>query len=92
MSSLHAAVWGKDTYVSAHPESDVCDPNEADRRGYELVAIQPNGVLIYRKKSDAAAIVTIAFIVASIFISAIITLTEMNTIIAALPRFKELGL
>lgn len=50
MSALTSATWGKAKYVSAHPDSQAGDPNYSDRVGYELVAIQPNGLLIYRRK------------------------------------------
>lgn len=50
MTKLTSAAWGKAKYVSAHPDSECSDPNYSDRIGYELVAIQPNGLLIYRRK------------------------------------------
>ncbi len=37
-------------YISAHPESVLGDPNEAYKRGWFLVAVQPNGLLWYRRK------------------------------------------
>ena len=41
--------WEK-KYETAHPESDNGDPNEADRRGLTLVAIRPDGLLVYRRR------------------------------------------
>ena len=38
-------------YIDAHPESDLGDPNEAYKRGWVLVAIKPNGLLVYRRKA-----------------------------------------
>lgn len=37
-------------YEIAHPDSPLGDPNEADRKGLELVAIKPNGLMVYRRK------------------------------------------
>jgi hypothetical protein len=37
-------------YRTAHPGSEMGDPNVADRDGYELVAVRPDGLLIYRRK------------------------------------------
>jgi hypothetical protein len=51
MTALHAEMPGKAKYISAHPESEMGNPNYSDRKGYELVAIQPNGVMIYRRKA-----------------------------------------
>ena len=41
----------REKYLIAHPESDIGDPNEADKRGYVLVAIKPTGLLVYRRKA-----------------------------------------
>lgn len=38
-------------YVEAHPKSDLGDYDEADKRGLVLVAIKPNGLLVYRRKT-----------------------------------------
>jgi hypothetical protein len=50
LSFSAASMWSKSTYVLAHPDSEMGDPNWCDQRGYELVAIQPDGLMIYRRK------------------------------------------
>jgi hypothetical protein len=37
-------------YETAHPESKWGDPNVADKDGLDLVAIKPNGILVYRRR------------------------------------------
>lgn len=37
-------------YVAAHPLSDTGDPNCADRIGYELVSVRPDGLMIYANR------------------------------------------
>lgn len=37
-------------YVIAHPDSELGDPNFADERGLDLVAIKPNGFMVYRRR------------------------------------------
>lgn len=48
---LQSATWGKDLYVTAHPHSLAGDPNVAGDAGYDLVAIHPSGMLIYKRKT-----------------------------------------
>lgn len=36
-------------YMTAHPKSDIGDPNEAIKAGWVLVAIQPNDLRVYRR-------------------------------------------
>lgn len=50
MALSAASMSAKSTYVIAHPDSEMGDPNWTDRQGYELVTIQPNGLMIYRRK------------------------------------------
>lgn len=46
----NASVYAGDLYVTAHPNSEMGDPNYADSIGYEFVCYTPIGLMIYRRK------------------------------------------
>lgn len=48
----HASIRGHAKYVTAHPTSDMGDPNYADQIGYEFVSYQSEGLLVYRRKDQ----------------------------------------
>ena len=48
---LSRAQLGKAKYVTAHPNSQMGDPNYSDYLGYDFVAFQPDGLMVYRRQS-----------------------------------------
>lgn len=40
----------QDLYVIAHPGSELGDPNVAHTRGLDLIAIKPNGFMVYKRR------------------------------------------
>lgn len=42
--------WEGKKYVVAHPDSLLGDPNFAHKQGMDLVAIKPNGLMVYRRR------------------------------------------
>lgn len=43
-----ATAWAGDKYIYVHPKSEMGDPNYADKIGYELLLIHPEGYLVYK--------------------------------------------
>ena len=42
--------WEDKPYLIANPRSEAGDPNVADRLGYDLVTINADGMMVYRRK------------------------------------------
>lgn len=52
--ALQAAVVFRRPYMTAHPDSELGDPNEAQKAGWRFVAFLPNegaGLYLYRRRT-----------------------------------------
>ena len=80
VASFHA----RSRYVLAHPASDMGDPNYSEERGYDLVAIRPDGLMVYRRRRRdvnlfwvvAPAVVVIAMI--AVFVGTVAVLKAVG--------------
>jgi hypothetical protein len=62
----NASLHGKNLYITAHPNSEMGDPNHAYTLGYELITYTPEGLLLYHHKPTKSRSVFYLIVIAII--------------------------
>jgi hypothetical protein len=42
--------WEHKKYMMVHPKSFYGDPNKADKFSFDLIAIKPDGLMVYKRR------------------------------------------